>query len=150
MPSPVDWATYPPQRCTASIISLSAGSTMARASSGSRSSISSIEPLMSANSAVTVLRSPSNDAPSSESLNVGGLDVSSRCAGGPDGSAVVHCPQNLKPGGFSKLHFGQTSTRAVVHCPQNLIPAGFSNPHFEQRTEVPGPLSRKTVQTKPL
>ena len=32
----------------------------ARASSGSRSSISSIEPLMSANSAVTVLRSPSS------------------------------------------------------------------------------------------
>ena len=37
----------------------SAGSTIARASSGSRSSINSIEPLMSANSAVTVLRSPS-------------------------------------------------------------------------------------------
>jgi len=36
-----------------------AGSTMARASSGSRSSISSIEPLISANNAVTVLRSPS-------------------------------------------------------------------------------------------
>jgi len=35
---------------------------MARASSGSRSSIRSIEPLMSANSAVTVLRSPSNAA----------------------------------------------------------------------------------------
>ncbi len=32
---------------------------IARASSGSRSSISSVEPLMSANSAVTVLRSPS-------------------------------------------------------------------------------------------
>jgi hypothetical protein len=38
---------------------LSAGSKMARASLGSRSSISSIEPLMSAKSAVTVLRSPS-------------------------------------------------------------------------------------------
>jgi hypothetical protein len=35
------------------------GSTIARASSGSRSRISSVEPLMSANSAVTVLRSPS-------------------------------------------------------------------------------------------
>ena len=32
---------------------------IARASSGSRSSINSVEPLMSANSAVTVLRSPS-------------------------------------------------------------------------------------------
>jgi transposase InsO family protein len=46
-------------RWTASIISLSAGSTMARASSGSRSRIISVEPLISANSAVTVLRSPS-------------------------------------------------------------------------------------------
>ena len=45
----------------ASIISFSAGSTMARASSGSRSSISSIDPLMSANRAVTVLRSPSSE-----------------------------------------------------------------------------------------
>src|SRR5260370_41717122 len=36
---------------------------MARASSGSRSSISSIDPLMSANSAVTVLRSPSGGSP---------------------------------------------------------------------------------------
>jgi hypothetical protein len=43
-----------------SIISLSAGSMIARASSGSRSRISSVEPLMSANNAVTVLRSPSS------------------------------------------------------------------------------------------
>jgi hypothetical protein len=106
---------------------------------------------MSANTAVTVLRSPSNDALSSESLiMMGGLEVSSRSAWGPDDSAVVHCPQNLKPGGFSKLHFGQTSARAVVHWPQNLIPAGFSNPHFEQRTEVRGSLSRKKLQTKPV
>jgi hypothetical protein len=106
---------------------------------------------MSANSAVTVLRSPSSEALSTDSRTVmGGVDVSSRGAGGPDVSAVVHCPQNLKPGGFSELHFGQTSARAVVHCPQNLIPAGFSNPHFEQRTEIPGPLSRKTVQTRPV
>jgi len=50
-------------RQTASIISFSAGSMIARASSGSRSSISSIDPLMSANNAVTVLRSPSSRSP---------------------------------------------------------------------------------------
>jgi hypothetical protein len=44
---------------TASIISFNAGSMIARATSGSRFSINSVEPLMSANNAVTVLRSPS-------------------------------------------------------------------------------------------
>ena len=39
---------------------LQCGMDIARASSGSRSSINSVEPLMSANSAVTVLRSPSS------------------------------------------------------------------------------------------
>jgi hypothetical protein len=46
-------------------------------------------------------------------------------------SAVVHWPQNLNPGGFSKWHLGQTSASAAVHCPQNFIPAGFSKPHFD-------------------
>jgi hypothetical protein len=100
---------------------------------------------------VTVLRSPSNDALSSESLTVmEGSDVSSRDAEDTDVSAFVHCPQNLKSRGFSKPHFGQTSARAVVHCTQNLIPAGFSNPHFEQRITVTRPLPRETLQTKPL
>jgi hypothetical protein len=70
-------------------------SMMARASSGSRSSISSIEPLMSAKSAVTVLRSPSRAAELSASDAVmGGVD--DRGPGDPGPSAVVHWPQNLR------------------------------------------------------
>src|SRR5271166_2473764 len=105
---------------------------IARASSGSRSSISSIEPLMSANSAVTVLRSPS---PIAESAVPSLIRIRVLSAAGFTGapSGAVHCPQNLKPGGFSKRHLGQTSASALVHCPQNLIPSGFSKPHFEQR-----------------
>jgi hypothetical protein len=52
-------------------------------------------------------------------------------------SGAVHCPQNLKPGGFSKWHLGQTSASGAVHWPQNLIPPGFSKPHFEQRIGGP-------------
>ncbi len=57
---------------TASTISFSAGSMIERASSGSSSAISSLEPLMSANSAVTVLRSPSSAAAPSGSRTVMG------------------------------------------------------------------------------
>jgi hypothetical protein len=48
-------------------------------------------------------------------------------------TGTVHCPQNLKPGGFSKRHLGQMSANALVHWPQNFIPSGFSKAHFEQR-----------------
>ena len=44
-----------------------------------------------------------------------------------------HCPQNLKPGGFSNRHLEQISASELVHCPQNFIPSGFSNPHLLQR-----------------
>ena len=53
--------------------------------------------------------------------------------GGAGPSVVVHWPQNLKPGGFSKWQRGQISANAVVHCPQNFIPSGLSKPHLEQR-----------------
>jgi class 3 adenylate cyclase len=53
------WFTVPSYRWTASIIASSTGSRSFRASSGSRSARSSIEPLRSAKSTVTCLRSPS-------------------------------------------------------------------------------------------
>src|SRR5215469_12025718 len=137
MPSPVDWATYPPQRCTASIISLSAGSTMARASSGSRSSISSVEPLMSANRAVTVLRSPSRF--SATALSITRIDESfgflGEAADGP--SDAPHSPQKRLPAGLSEPHFGQRLASGAPQSPQNFLPTGFSPPHFEQRTTPP-------------
>src|SRR5215469_2838328 len=126
MPSPVDWATYPPQRCTASIISLSAGSTMARASSGSRSSIRSIEPLMSAKSAVTVLRSPSIF--SADAVSVIRTDLSLgafRDAAAYAPSDVPHSSQNLAPGLFLEPHFGHEASIGAAHSWQTSRPHDF-------------------------
>ena len=61
---------------------------------------------------------------------------------------AVHCPQNLKSGGFSKRHLGHTSASALVHCPQNLIPSGFSKPHFEQRIFFPRRLVRQFLEQR--
>src|SRR5262249_23417321 len=59
MPSPSTWLTVPSKRCTASIIRCRAGSRSCWAASGSSPRMSSVESLMSANSTVTCLRSPS-------------------------------------------------------------------------------------------
>src|SRR5258708_3549648 len=84
---------------------------------------------MSANSAVTVLRSPSTAPPSAATspIRTDGAAFTSDAESG-----AVHCPQNLKPGGFSKRHLGQTNASGAVHWPQNFIPPGFWKPHFEQ------------------
>src|SRR6516164_846560 len=104
----------------ASIISLSAGSTIARASSGSRSSISSIEPLMSANSAVTVLRSPSFEDDRLESLS------HSACS---TDTAISGVLENDTGDGAVVL----LATSVVPQSPQKRLPGGFSAPHFGQR-----------------
>jgi hypothetical protein len=41
-----------------------------------------------------------------------------------------HSPQNLNPGGFEELHFGQVFSSLAPQPPQNFIPSGFSNWHF--------------------
>src|SRR6516165_272549 len=108
---------------------------MARACSGSRSSISSIDPLMSANSAVTVFRSPSR----AEVLWASPTFTKDFGRAGADAAgsrAVAHWPQNLNPGGLSAWHLGHARANAAAHCPQNFVPAGFSKPHFEQRILV--------------
>src|ERR1700722_11274319 len=101
----------------------SAGSMIARASSGSSSSINSVEPLMSANSAVTVLRSPSiaSDAePASAVILMG--DSEGR-AGSESGrvaaSAVPHFLQKRAPGLANVLQVGQGSFRLAPHPSQN-------------------------------
>src|SRR6266852_7431702 len=113
-------------------MSFSAGSTIVRATSGSRSRINSVEPLISANSAVTLLRSPSTGCGPSIARTVVD-DLGRSGIGDPGTSSVVHCPQNLNPVGFSKRQLGQTSASAAVHCPQNFIPSGLSKPHLEHR-----------------
>src|SRR5229473_768785 len=91
-------------------MSLSAGSITARASSGSRSSISSVEPLISANSAVTVLRSPSTLA----------------SASAPAATRTVEAEAWDGPGRVDAVN-------GAAHSLQNFSPSGFSAPHFEQR-----------------
>src|SRR5208282_1664619 len=119
-------------------MSFSAGSTIARASSGSRSCSSSVEPLISANSAVTVLRSPSI-------AKGAGLSSVTRMpeefgAAAFKGAALAvalkalpHCAQNLATGGFSKPHCAHRRLIGVAHSMQNFAPSGFSAEQFWQR-----------------
>src|SRR5215469_4043851 len=95
---------------------------------------------MSANSAVTVLRSPSAGAVVSAGIAM--LAVSKE-----DGddlavvllavSVVPQSPQKRLPGGFSAPHFGQWFVSGAPQSPQNFLPAGLSLPHFEQRISSP-------------
>src|ERR1700722_822382 len=108
----------------------SAGSMIARASSGSRSSINSVEPLMSANSAVTVLRSPSigSDAtlPAAtmicESVEETVVEVAAFL--GP--IAVPHFLQNRAPILTDALHAGQINSSFAPHSSQNEASTGLS------------------------
>src|ERR1700722_15837860 len=108
----------------------SAGSMIARASSGSRSSINSVEPLMSANSAVTVLRSPSigSDATLPAATMICEL-VEGRVVGvatflGP--IAVPHFLQNRAPRLTDALHAGQINSSFAPHSSQNEASTGLS------------------------
>src|SRR6266851_6919089 len=120
------------------IISFSAGSTIVRASSGSRSRISSVEPLMSANSAVTVLRSPSGvpwppawaETPVDEARSgaFGGL------------SSLSDAPQlrqNFAAGPAGVRHEGQMVCNLAPHCSQKAASLEFSLPQPEQRILPP-------------
>jgi hypothetical protein len=108
------------------------GLTSLRASSGSRSASSSIEPLRSAKRTVTCLRSPSRAA----------FEVrifSARCFGvyacgesnreGVLGTAVEsrpHLRQNLAPERFGSPHPEQTDSRRAQHSSQKTPSAAFS------------------------
>src|ERR1700732_3707649 len=119
-------------------MSCSTGSTIARASSGSRSSINSVEPLISANSAVTVLRSPSGGSPAGCSgatriLGADGCDDE----GAPAAATAVpsrlpQSPQNFFSGGFSAPHCPHRFVNGAPQSPQNRLAVGFSAPHFAQ------------------
>src|SRR6266851_9024537 len=116
---------------------------MARASSGSRSCSSSVEPLMSANSAVIVLRSPSAMVEVPVCSAVTGMSGAFQEDAGdcalpflPE-NAAPQSLQNRFPGGLSAPHFGQRSPSGEPQSPQNLLSSGFSRPHFEQRIASP-------------
>src|SRR5712691_11024164 len=118
----------------ASIIRSSTGSSSLRASSGSRSASSSIEPFMSAKSTVTCLRSPSSAALEVRIFSAMCFGVyvagEATCAAAEGERGAAHCPQNLCSGGLGTPHDGQTNARDAAHCPQNLIPARFSALHL--------------------
>src|SRR5208283_3333855 len=126
MPSPVLCTMYPSYRRTASIISFNAGSMIARASSGSRSCSSSVDPLISANSAVIVLRSPSRF--SGEILSAATRTSEADPRGGEvDGavlgaSAAPQSSQNADEGAFSAPHFGHRLEIGLPHTAQNFLP----------------------------
>src|SRR5215471_4552471 len=113
---------------------------IARASSGSRSSINSIEPLISANSAVTVLRSPSSEsdgAPDAILIAESTALAGSKRAADDDDSDVPHSPQKSSTGSFAAPHFEQERASAPRHFEQNLRPSRLSAPHFAHFTLIP-------------
>jgi hypothetical protein len=114
-----------------------AGSIIDRAPSGSRPCINSVEPLISANNAVIVLRSPSGEllAPTSGGpASATAVDVVTTVArAGATSSGAPHSPQNLSPGWLLTPHLGQLISRGASQAAQNLRPSRLSLPHFEQR-----------------
>src|SRR5207302_2088331 len=100
-------------------------------------------PLIPANSAVTVLRSPSS---ASEELPSGathtledalcGVEVATSPPA-PFLSGAPHLPQKSDVGGFSALHFAQCFASAFPHFAQKLLADGLLVPHFEQRIDAP-------------
>src|SRR5690348_2713765 len=107
---------------------LSAGSIIVHASSGSSDSISSVEPLMSANNAVTVLRSPSivvEVSCSGVTLITGAIGPSDEPIAAdvalPD-SAVPQSSQNADEGAFSAPHFAHLRDSGLPHAAQNFLP----------------------------
>src|SRR3984893_10684065 len=123
-------------------MSCSTGSTIARASSGSRSRSSSVEPLMSANSAVTVLRSPLSAA---SACSVGmrlsdAVAAGDRAEAGCASAATSPPPQstqNLSPGSAGAPQEGQTRLSSWPHWTQNFRPSRLSFPQLEQRIDFP-------------
>src|SRR5205823_14650374 len=98
------------------------------------SSNRSIDPVTSANSAVTVMRSPSSDCVRAGSGAMRTSDLGPESIAGGDAgsrSAAPHCPQNLNEGGFSNPHFGHLLPNGAAQLPQNFMPCGFSVPQLE-------------------
>src|SRR5713101_3185224 len=94
---------------------------------------------MSAQSAVTVLRSPSSDADeASDAIRIAGSAnfAGSLRAAGDGVSDAPQSPQKSSPGSFGAPHFAQERASAPPHFEQNLRPSRLSVPHFAQRTST--------------
>jgi hypothetical protein len=91
---------------------------------------------MSANSAVTIFRSPSIVWSAIEELPIRAGTLSSVV--GPDlnnpfSNFAEHWPQNFAAAEFSKPHFVHVRLSAAPHSLQNLSPSGLSALQLEQR-----------------
>src|SRR5947208_907739 len=127
-------------------------------SSGSRVSWRSIEPLTSAKSTVSCLRSacpsvgaggaaaaaeaaaacaiaahPGTGGGGGGGCTAGGawLDAAAATAMGPD-RGLPHSPQKRWPSSVGAPHAGQATARRVPQLVQNLRPSGLSTPHVGQ------------------
>src|SRR5215470_17101125 len=116
---------------------------MLRASSGSSSSITSIEPLMSANSAVTILRSPSSVSGTGASAIRIGAPPDFFAETGVGASEAPQSSQNFAEGEFSAPHFRQRLDSGLPHSAQKFLPEVLSMPHLEQRILVARLLERR-------
>src|SRR5262245_32075924 len=108
------------------------GSSILRASSGSRSASSSIEPLRSANSTVTCLRSPSRAALEVRIFSARCLGVYASGEDARDAAAVSaavigvpHLLQNRDPRGSSVLHEEQTKLSRAPQPRQKFDTGGL-------------------------
>src|SRR5216684_5851138 len=107
---------------------------------------------MSANNAVTVLRSPSSASGAASRFTriaerSGSALIVDAAVATP--SVVPHSPQNLKGAVFSAPHLGHLTAKGSPHSPQNFRPLGFSDPHFEQRIHAPARTKRATTCISP-
>jgi len=93
---------------------------------------------MSANSAVTVLRSPSSaDASSDAVTRTSGAAVSTGLAAGvAETSGAPQSAQNFPSSALSEPHFEHRFDKGLPHSAQNFLPTIPSIPHFEQRIPI--------------
>src|SRR5579872_6921257 len=90
---------------------------------------------MSANSAVTVLRSASRlSSPDASATRIAAsLEILGETAAIGTPSAAPHSPQKRFPAGLSASHFGQRFGSGAPQSPQNFLPDGLSVLQFGQR-----------------
>src|SRR5713226_542722 len=129
----------------------SSGATIACAASGSRASINWVEPFRSANSTVTIFRSPSRLSAAGASATRFD-EASDCCAAVVDASvpnAVPQSSQNVDKGAFCAPHVEQGLDNGLPQTAQNFRPVVLSVPHLTHRIAPPPQGERRLIETAP-
>src|SRR5262249_60591491 len=97
-----------------------------------------MEPLRSANSTVTCLRSPSRAVLEVRIFSARCFGVYASGGGGRRGDApgsrrAPHSPQNFWVGALPAPHCRHSTASRLPHSPQDFIAAAFSLPHCRDR-----------------